>query len=108
MLVTCPNAESPKRGIRKAESRRVRKVEELAANLDLHVFVKRKLFADRKVGVMNSVAAQSIEIARGVPGNLVAGIGKTAGIEDRRGIWIEVCAEGDVLSIGGSLVIAEA
>src|ERR1700733_12544550 len=85
----------------KAEARRVREVEELAAKLELHLFADREFLGEREIDVVDAVGTQVREVARRVAGSLVAGIGKAGGVEERG-------VAGTVEEVGRSLVVADA
>src|SRR5215469_2441675 len=69
--------------IRKCESRRIGKVEELGAHLQSHAFMDREFLRERQIHIMDRVAAKLREIPRRVSRHLVTRIGETRGIEER-------------------------
>src|SRR5579859_6092058 len=82
-------------GVRNIEARRIGEIEELTAHLQLHALANAELFAERKIGIVDAVAAEIREIARSVARNLVARKRETACIENG-------------IAGGGSLMVAEA
>src|SRR3984885_7357357 len=67
----------------KAEARRVREVEELAAKLELHLFADREFLGEREIDVVDAVGTKIGEVARRIAGGLVTGIGEASGVEER-------------------------
>src|SRR5215471_9133595 len=73
-----------KKRVRRSKARRIREVKELSANLQLHPFANHKLFAERKIRVVDSIAAQVGKISRCIPSDLISRVPKTIDIDDRR------------------------
>ena len=83
-----------KGSIREVKARRVGKVKEFSAICNFIFSRIVELLADGKVGIVNSIATKW-KISRGVPGHLIARISETSGIENGRGIRIDIVAEQD-------------
>ena len=70
-------SSASQKGIWKAESGSVGEVEELSSNLELHILSDGDFFAERKIGVVNSVGPEIGKVPRRVSSHLVSGCGET-------------------------------
>jgi hypothetical protein len=72
-----PECRVAERYIGQPESRSIGEVEELSSNLQLHTLANRNLFTERKIGVVDSVAAEIGKVPGGISSYLVSRILET-------------------------------
>ena len=65
------------------EARMIDQVEDVSPHLQFHGFLRRKLFVNAQVDVVNTVSAEAREVARRIARHLIPGIGKAIDVEKR-------------------------